>query len=335
MNLMEGFETGDDEVPTEEVSPELMKEISEEIDEAQLKKVVDDMLRQRCNSVEEHQYHVDQMQKYLKNDIVWESRKERLSLPTIQKPTPFYHSCQRDPKAPPMTMLNQDLFYLKYGNSEPKKYTLSLHKYPAIPFPDDDIEEQTSRWVSKHLIKFNVYAQYGVEHRKNMWAKQFHIIMKKEKRDKPEEVYSDSQIVKVIRTSYELDYKYLNKNEIEDLYLLCINGKVDNYRETGLLGSLIVFIRSTVIWERVHNFQLGMESYHQKVNLTAPTITFPGIEDHELFTITSEPVVGMIYENSKKEKRVMIHMENLKKYNKDVKYRYVDPSPSDADDEYL
>ncbi|GKC18437.1 hypothetical protein Tco_1020587 [Tanacetum coccineum] len=371
---MEGFETCDDEVPTEEVSPELMKEISEEIDEAQLKKAVDDMLRQRCNSGEEHQYHVDQMQKYLKNDIVWESRKERLSLPTLQKPTPFYHSCQRDLKAPPMTMMNQDMFYLKYGNSGPKKYTLSLHKYPAVPFPDDDIEERTSRWVSKRLIKFNVYAQYGVEHWKNIWAKQFHIKMKKEKRDKPKEVYSDSKIVKVIRTSYELghehkfitelivriangkidpitepDYKYLNKNEIEDLYLLCINGKVDNYRETGLLGSLTVFIRSTVIWERVHDFQLGMESYHQKVNLTAPTITFPGIKDHELFTITSKPVVGMIYENSKKEKRVMIHneiykfcdatlkrvMEKLKKYNKDVKYRYVDPSLSDADDEYL
>ncbi|GJY24159.1 hypothetical protein Tco_0397817 [Tanacetum coccineum] len=95
----------------------------------------------RCNSGEEHQYHVDQMQNYLKSDIVWESRKESLSLPTSKKPKPVYHSCQRDPKAPPMTLLNQDLFYLKYGNSGPKKYTLSLHKYPTVPFPDDDIEE--------------------------------------------------------------------------------------------------------------------------------------------------------------------------------------------------
>ncbi|GJW59190.1 hypothetical protein Tco_0105921 [Tanacetum coccineum] len=54
---------------------------------------------------------------------------------------------------------------------------------------------------------------------------------------------------------------------------------------------------------------LGMESYQQKVNLTALTITFLGIEKEELFTITSEPVVGMIYENSKGEKRVMIHKE--------------------------
>ncbi|GKD26981.1 hypothetical protein Tco_1233195, partial [Tanacetum coccineum] len=104
------------------------------------------------------------------------------------------------------------------------------------------------------------------------------------------------------------DYKYLNKNDIEDLYMLCVNGKVKDYKETKLLGSLIIFIRSTVIWERVHDFQ-----------------------------------------NSKKEKRVMIYkeihkfcdatlkrvLEMLKKHNKDVKYGYANPCPSNANAEYL
>ncbi|GJW76919.1 hypothetical protein Tco_0138601 [Tanacetum coccineum] len=101
----------------------------------------DDDARPERESREEHQYHVDQMQNYLKSDIVWESMKERLSLPTPTKPALVYYSCQRDLKAPPITLLNQDLFYLKYGNLGPKKYTLSLHKYPAIPFPKDDIKE--------------------------------------------------------------------------------------------------------------------------------------------------------------------------------------------------
>ncbi|GJR17754.1 hypothetical protein Tco_0966281 [Tanacetum coccineum] len=150
-----------------------------------------------------------------------------------------------------------------------------------------------------------------------MWAKQDHIRRQKQQRDNPQEVYSESKTVEVIRTSYELghenkfiteiivrranekidpitkpDYKYLNKNDTEDLYLLSFNGKVKDYRETR----------------------------------------------EKLFTITSEPVVGMIYENNKKEKGVMIHneihkfcdatlkrvLEKLKKYNKDVKYGYVD-----------
>ncbi|GKD75567.1 hypothetical protein Tco_1333849, partial [Tanacetum coccineum] len=121
-----------------------------------------------------------------------------------------------------------------------------------------------------------------------MWAKQDHIRRQKQLRDNPHEVYLESKIVEIIRTTYELghehkfitkiivrrakgkidtitkpDYKYLNKNDIEDMYLLCINDKVKDYRETGLLESLVVFIRATVIWERVYDFQLGMESYQQ------------------------------------------------------------------------
>ncbi|GJY15094.1 hypothetical protein Tco_0385516 [Tanacetum coccineum] len=77
---------------------------------------------------------------------------------------------------------------------------------------------------------------------------------------------------------FEADFKYLNKNDIEDF---------------------------RVIWERVHDFQLGIESYQIKVNLTAPTLTFPGIEAHEPYSIVDKPSTGLIYLNSKDEKQVM------------------------------
>ncbi|GKF60778.1 hypothetical protein Tco_0177564 [Tanacetum coccineum] len=38
---------------------------------------------------DEHQYHIDLMQNFLKNDIVWESRKEILVSPFPKKPTPI------------------------------------------------------------------------------------------------------------------------------------------------------------------------------------------------------------------------------------------------------
>ncbi|GKE08477.1 hypothetical protein Tco_1412028 [Tanacetum coccineum] len=133
------------------------------------------------------------------------------------------------------------------------------------------------------------------------------------------------------------------------MYVLCVNGKVDDYAETGLLWSLSIFIRSTMIWERVHDLQLGVESYQKNVNLTAPTITFPGIEKKKMFFIVTEPIYGIIYKNGKKEKRVMAHQEihkfcdatlkrvlkGLKSYNDDVKHCYVTPSLSKEDDEYL
>nr|GEY84612.1 MAK10-like protein [Tanacetum cinerariifolium] len=197
------------------------------------------------------------------------------------------------------------------------------------------MEERTSRWVDKRIKKFNVYERYSVGHWKNMWEKQDHIRRKKQLKNNPHEVYSESEIVKIIRTTYEWghehkfiteiivrrasgktdsitkpDYKYLNKNDIKYMYLLCINDK------------------------------FGMRSYQQKVNLTAITITLSGIEKYKLFTIVSKPICGMIYESKKKEKRVMTHkemhkfpdvslervLEGLEKYNKDVKCGYANPS---------
>nr|GEV02085.1 hypothetical protein [Tanacetum cinerariifolium] len=288
----DSYASDDDEIPTKQVSQDIMKE---------------------------------------------ESRKEILVSPHPRKTTPIVLSCQRDPEAPTLSLMNQDLSYLKKGNLGPEKT------------------------VSKCVKKFNPYAQYGVEHWKNPHAKIFYIRKQKELVEPKEVIYSNSKIIQVIKTYWELghehkfiteiivrrankcivsitepDFKNLNKNDIEDMYLLIMNGKVPDYAETRLLWSLSVFIRSLVIRERVHDFQLGIESYQQKVNLTAPTISFLEIKKHEVFSIIYEPVHGIIYKNSKKEKRVMRHseihkfcdatlnrvLEGLKSYNNDVKYGY-------------
>ncbi|GJW38973.1 hypothetical protein Tco_0064818 [Tanacetum coccineum] len=234
-------EPDDDEIPTEKVLQELVDEMSHTVNEAKLRKVVDEMLRQRCTLRDERQYHIDQMQNFLKNDI---------------------------------------LSFLM-------------------------------------------------------------MILKTELQDRR----ANGSIVSIT----ESDYKNLNKNDIEDMYLRIVNNKVDDYVETGLLWSLSVFIRRTVIWERVHDFQLGVESNQQKVNFTTLTITFPGIENYKVFSIVSEPVYGIIYKNKKKEKRVMRHqevhkfcdatlkrvLERLKSYNNDVKHGYVILSLSNEDAEYL
>ncbi|GKC01453.1 hypothetical protein Tco_0987589 [Tanacetum coccineum] len=63
---------------------------------------------------------------------------------------------------------------------------------------------------------------------------------------------------------------------------------------------------------RVHDFLLGIKSYQVKVNLTAPTLTFPGIEAHEPYSIIDKPTTGLIYLNNKDEKRVMYLVEIVK-----------------------
>ncbi|GKD17100.1 hypothetical protein Tco_1206258 [Tanacetum coccineum] len=261
----------DDELPTEKVSQELMDEVSQTVDEAKLRKVVDEMLRQKCTSGDDHQYHIDHMQNFLKNDIVWESRKEILVPPYQPKPSPVVQRCQRNPKAPALSLVNQDLLYLNKGNSGPEKIALSLHKFPPVRFPDNDIEERTSRWVTKCVKKFNPYALYGVEHWKNQHVKIYYIKRQQEP-EKPKP-----------------DYKNLNKNDIEDMYLLIVNHKVDDYVETGLLWSLSVFIRSTVIWERVHDFQLGLKSYKNDVKYGYVTLNLSK-EDVEYLHLFKEEI---------------------------------------------
>ncbi|GKA24653.1 hypothetical protein Tco_0710686 [Tanacetum coccineum] len=202
---IDSYASDDDEIPTKQVSQDIMEEVSLTIDEANLRKMADEMLRQRCTSGDEHQYHIDQMKNFLKSDIVWESRKEILVSPHPRKTTPLVHSCQKDPEAPALSLINQDLLYLKKGNSGPEKIVLSLHKFPAIIFNDDDIEERTSRWVNKCVKKFNPYARYGHEHKFIT-----EIVARR----------ANDYIVSIT----EPDYKNFNKNNIEDIYLLIMNG---------------------------------------------------------------------------------------------------------------
>ncbi|GKD66179.1 hypothetical protein Tco_1308287 [Tanacetum coccineum] len=51
----DSYASDDDEIPTKQVTQDIMEEISLTIDEAKLKKMADEMLRQRCTSGDEHQ----------------------------------------------------------------------------------------------------------------------------------------------------------------------------------------------------------------------------------------------------------------------------------------
>ncbi|GJW36951.1 hypothetical protein Tco_0059871 [Tanacetum coccineum] len=95
-----------------------------------------------------------------------------------------------------------------------------------------------------------------------------------------------------------------------------MNGKVPYYTDIGLIWSLLVFIRSLVIWERVHDFQHGIESYQQKVNITAPTITFLGIEDHEIDPKFCDCNVNRVLEGLKSY-NMMSSIDSTKRSHKD------------------
>nr|GEU87664.1 mitochondrial import receptor subunit TOM6 homolog [Tanacetum cinerariifolium] len=171
-----------------------------------------------------------------------------------------------------------------------------------------------------------------------------HIRRQQKKRDNLDEAHSDVKIVEVVNVQFdqgygpeymimiaikrtngkysefaESDYKYLQKNDNEDMNLMCINGIIKDYRQTGL----------------------KIQSY-----CTDPHISR---KKEKLVIITSEPVVGLIYENNKKDKRVMVIkeipkfydatlkrvLEKVKKFNLDVKHGYANPDLNNEDAEYI
>ncbi|GJU26354.1 hypothetical protein Tco_1164975 [Tanacetum coccineum] len=76
--------------------------------------------------------------------IVWESRQEDIRR-LIPRPLVFFEP-QRNPNEPPRHFYNKDIFFLKNGNTEEKKYILSLHKIHAERFPKADMEEKMNHW---------------------------------------------------------------------------------------------------------------------------------------------------------------------------------------------
>ncbi|GJZ55592.1 hypothetical protein Tco_0610785 [Tanacetum coccineum] len=107
--------------------------------------------------------------------------------------------------------------------------------------------------------------------------------------------------------------------------------------------------RICVIWERVHDYQLGTESYQIKVNFTAPTLTIPCIEVFTPYSIITDPFIGIVYENKKKERRVMDIKEfpklsnatltnvlkKMKEINVEVRHGFKDPPLSKEDREVI
>nr|GEU50737.1 hypothetical protein [Tanacetum cinerariifolium] len=255
----------------------------------------------------------------------------------------FCSKLQRDPEATTLSLINQDLLYLKKGNSRIEKIVLSLHKFPAVVFNDDDIEKRTSRWVNKCVKKFNPYARYGVEHWKNHHAKIFYIRKQKEPGKLKEVIYSNSNIVQVIKTYWELDHEPKFITEI-------ITGRANDCIINWLVfpsGYEEVKARKRYQAFSVNLYQIsgipcvhdmaGYMDMNMNPDLGVNEWYSQRIEEFEMFSIIYDPVHGIIYKNSKKEKRVMRHseihkfcdatlnrvLEGLKSYNNDVKYGYI------------
>nr|GEV21144.1 retrotransposon protein, putative, unclassified [Tanacetum cinerariifolium] len=114
----------------------------------------------------------------------------------------------------------------------------------------------------------------------------------------------------------EGDFKRLRIQDIKDMLLLLIQGKLTNLTVEELFAfnvSLRMFTRSIVIQRRVEDLQLGVESYQKKLNLTKPDSYRSDLKRKEAYTTYSNPR-GFIYQNKDKKNRLM-RIDELHKFS--------------------
>nr|GEV58365.1 retrovirus-related Pol polyprotein from transposon TNT 1-94 [Tanacetum cinerariifolium] len=162
----------EDEVIHDDETPEFIakfqnvdKRVLTIFDRARMEAKLRDSLSNMSINAKEYAYHLEQLTSFMENQIVWESIQQDIPC-TIPKTLIFYKP-QRNPNEPPRPLYNKDLFFLKYGNTEEKKYILSLHKIHAKEFLEPDLEEKLNRWVQKEFKTFNEDARSSIQHWKD------------------------------------------------------------------------------------------------------------------------------------------------------------------------
>nr|GEY99736.1 hypothetical protein [Tanacetum cinerariifolium] len=114
----------------------------------------------------------------------------------------------------------------------------------------------------------------------------------------------------------EGDFKRLRIQDIKDILLLLVQGKLTNLTVEERFAfnvSLRMFTRSIVIQRRVEDLQLGVKSYQKKLNLTKPDSYRSDLKRKEAYTAYSNPR-GFTYQNKDKRNRLM-RIDELHKFS--------------------
>ncbi|GJX40882.1 hypothetical protein Tco_0255872 [Tanacetum coccineum] len=117
----------------------------------------------------------------------------------------------------------------------------------------------------------------------------------------------------------EGDFKRLRRQDIKDMLLLLVQGKLTNLSlddRYALNVALRMYTRRIVIQARVEDLQLAVESYQKKINLTRPDTTRPDLRKMTPYTGYPD-VQGIIYQDELSRNRLM-HTNELHKFSDDT-----------------
>ncbi|GJW41352.1 hypothetical protein Tco_0067197 [Tanacetum coccineum] len=200
----------------------------------------------------------------------------------LTKPRSFEKLMSKIAK-PNSCFYNSDFYYLVYVSME-KKYTSPLTKHHSARYYIEGIEDMISDRWSKEVHLYHVNAPNGIHHWDDMRKDFFKAEMGNRSTHK---VYSGKRIITAVSVDvkmkwgydfltsikvkridnkeYEFSYKDLSRlslNDIEDMYLLKVQGKLHHLKldyEIDFINALLLYIRRVVIKNRIKDIQLGID----------------------------------------------------------------------------
>nr|GFB79070.1 hypothetical protein [Tanacetum cinerariifolium] len=194
-------------------------------------------MRGSCTSLTELEYHLEEVYKATTDQLDWVNPEGQQYPHNLLQPLPLIPNNRGRRVIPFEHFINNDLEYLRGGASS-SKYTTFVTKtkaadYGHIKWIKDLVPREM--WIQQP-IDYNKHALWGVSH----WGGNISV-----RRD-------DDQIYKF----KEGDFKRLRLQDIEDMLLLLVQGKLSNLTIKERLAfnvSLRMFTKSIVIKRRVED----------------------------------------------------------------------------------
>ncbi|GJT21802.1 hypothetical protein Tco_0891739 [Tanacetum coccineum] len=264
------------------------------------------LMKGSCKSLVKLEYFFEEVYKATTDQLDWNNPDGQQYPHDLRKPLPLIPNSRGRHVIPFDHFINNDLVYLSGGVSS-RTYTTSVTKTKAVDYGNikwiEDLVPNTmesARDVYSKRIIIAVTKLQIVE-----WHNYKHLDWITVHRD-------DNKLYKF----KEGDFNRLRIQDIEDMLLLLVQGKLTNLTIEERLAfnvSLRMFTRSVVIQRRVEDLQLGVESYQKKLNLTKPDTYRSDLKRREAYTAYSNPR-GFIYQNKDKKNRLM-RIDELHKFS--------------------
>ncbi|GJV33862.1 hypothetical protein Tco_1394262 [Tanacetum coccineum] len=297
------------------------------------------LMKGTCKSLVALEYFFEEVYKATMDQLDWHNPEGQQYPYDLRKPLPLIPNSHGRQVIPFDHFMNNDLAYLSGGVSS-RTYTTSVIKTKAADYGHikwiEDLVPNTI-W-SEVPVNYDKHALWGISH----WGRkrqQFYGFAAN--RESAHDVYSKRRIIDVtklqivewhgykhldwitvrrdddkIYTFKEGDFKRIRLQDIEDMLILLVQGKLINLNVEDRLAfgvTLRMFTRSIVIQRRVEDLQLGVESYQKKLNITKLDTYRSDLRRRDAYTAYSN-LRGFIYQNKDKKNKLM-RIDELHKFS--------------------